>query len=221
MPFTFADHALVDSVALSRFIWGVEDAATDTDVALSSQTIYSIELLVNAISTQIIRHVSSNIKEATYQEVWDGAASDELVPRERPISSVTAYKLSANGDFTASNIDYVTAAPGMVYTDGQSILLRGLRAPVGRGLVQLTYVAGYAAVPDDIQLAVLLQFQWALRQIGKGDAMVGIKAISKMQESQTKDDSLGTTGLRSEVIGYLAPYKRFEAPLSIMFTRVS
>lgn len=214
MSFTFAAHVLITPEELSEFVFGVDDAS----VGMTTQQVASVNLMVGAISRQIIRHVGSNLKEATYTEVWDGAGSDELVPRERPIVSVSSIKFAANGQFGDSSVSLPAES---FFTDGTSIKLRSVRTPSGRGLVQAVYVAGYDTVPEDIKMAHLLQFQWAYKQIGKGDAMVGIKQISKMQESQTKDDTLAKLGLRSEVVGLLEPYIRFEAPLSIMFTRTS
>lgn len=221
MPFSFGSHALIDSAALSKFIWGVDDASSDLTVGLSSQDIFSVELAVNSISTQIMRHVSSEIKAASYTEVWDGAASDELVPTERPINSVTSIKFASNGDFSSGT----SLPPETIYYDKYSIKLRHVRTPVGRGMVQVVYNAGYSTVPYDIQMASLLQFQWIYKKFRKGDAMVGLKTIAKSvgagSESQSKDDSLKSMALISEVVGMLESYKRLEAPLSIMFTRVS
>lgn len=213
MAFNFKTHALVDSATLSKFFWGVDDASVD----LSAQDKFSIELAINAISSQIIRHCSSNIKQGTYLETWDGAASDELVPTEMPITAVASVKFAGAGDFASAQ-----PLPAEVVTfDRYSIKLRGLRMPQGRGVVQVSYTAGYAEVPDDVVMATLLQFQWTYKQLGKGDSFVGIKSISKGSESQTKDDVLARQSLRSEVVGILAPYVRLEAPGSIMFTRVS
>lgn len=226
MAFSFASHALIDSATLSKFVWGVNDAAdgaaSGSGLPLTSQQVFSVELMVNAISRQIMRHVSSDIKAATYTEVWDGAGTDEFVPTERPINSVSSLKFAPHGDFSTSE-NLVTAGNGLIVTaDEYSIKLRGgMRTPAGRGLVQVVYNAGYSTVPEDIQLATLLQFQWAWKQLGRGDAMVGVQSISKGPESQTKDAEIRNLGLRSEVVGLLKPYCRLEAPLSIMFTRVS
>lgn len=213
MPFTFASHALVTSEAVSKFI----DGSDDWSASLTSQEKYSVELLVNAISKQIMKHVSSDIKAADYTEVWDGAGSDELVPRERPIISVTSVKFASDGDFDSQSAidgDGVTA-------DSYSIRLRWGRTPVGRGLVQVVYRAGFEEVPDDIVLATLLQLQWGLRKMKRGDAFVGMQSASKNGETQVKDRAITTYGLIAEVVGLLDPYRRFEAPLSIMFSRVS
>lgn len=226
MAFSFASHALIDSETLSRFIWGVDDATGDLTGAavLTDQAIANIELGVNAISRQIMRHVSSDIKSAAYQEDWDGAASDELVPTERPITAVSSILFAPGGQF--SEAQNLVTVPGAVCFDRYSIKLRGFRMPEGRGVVRVIYTAGYASVPEDVQLAVAMQFQYVYRKFGKtGDGMVGLKTISKAiggaNESQTKDDTLKKSGLIAEVIGMLEGYQRFEAPLSIMFARVS
>lgn len=225
MAFEFADHALVESETLSRFIWGVDDATSDVTPALSDVLIANVQFAVDAISRQIMRHCSSNIKSATYEEVWDGAASDELVVTEFPITAVSDFRFAQNGDFSnAQNLYALSGAP--ICFDKYSIKLRNFRTPVGRGAVRATYTAGYEDVPGDIQLAVCLQFQWLYAKLGKsGDGMAGISAITKTiggaSESQTKDSSIKKGGLISEVVGMLEGYQRFEAPLSIMFTRVS
>lgn len=219
MSFTFADLALVDSTTISQFVWGVDDATSDLggNDELSDQDVAMVQMLVNVASQQIIRHVDSDIKETSYVEVWDGAASDELVPRRRPITGVTSVKIASNNDFSVSQ-----GIPSEVINFNQrSITFRSLQLPFGRGLIQVTYTAGYADVPYDIQMATIMQYQWLRSQLGKSGFMNGLKSISKMGETQTKDSSIGKFGLRDEVVGMLETYSRFEAPLSIMFSRVS
>ncbi len=225
MAFEFADHALVESETLSRFIWGVDDATGDLSPALSDAVVANVQFAINAISKQIMRHVSSNIKQANYVEAWDGAASDELVPTEFPITAVSDMRFSQIGEFDgAQNIYALSGNP--VCFDKYSIKLRGFRTPAGRNAVRVSYTAGYAEIPEDIQLAVCLQFQWLYAKLGKtGDGMAGISSITKTiggaSEGMTKDSTLKKGGLISEVVGMLEGYMRLEAPLSIMFTRVS
>lgn len=218
MAFTFESNALVTSEQVSKFIWGVDDASVGASPTLSSQQVFSVQFLVNSISAQIRRHVNSSIVAGDYTETWDGAASDELIPRERPINSVASIKFSGNGDFTQSD-----PLPNTGYfVDKYSVKFRGgMVTPRGRGLIQITYNAGYSAIPNDIVFATLLQLQWGWRQIGKGDSFVGIKQMAKMHESQVKDTDIGTYGLRAEVVGLLSPYRSFMAPMSVMFTKVS
>lgn len=222
MAFSFADHALIDSRTLSQFIFGVDDATAGLKdgKTLTAQQIAMIALCVNAASQAIIRHVCSNIKAADYCETWDGTCADELIPKEWPVLEIKTggVKFSANGDFTNAR-----ALPDLLtYTDGHTIMFRnGVETPRGRGLVRITYRAGYEDVPHDIQVACMLQFQWLYKQLGTGNPMLGISSISKMQEAMSKDTALAKGGLLSEVVGILESYRRFEAPHSMMFTRVS
>jgi hypothetical protein len=218
MPFTLPAGCLFTAEELSKFVFGVDDLSTNLTVPLTSQNIFSISLLSEIIAKQIKSFIDSDIIAASYTEVWDGAASDEIVTRERPLISVDTIKFAVGNNFaSATGID-----PSNYAVDRYSIkFLGGVRTPIGRSLIQVVYTAGYTVIPKDITFAALMQFQWAYRQIGKGDSFVGVKQISKMHESQTKDDALGAFALREEVCGILKQYQRFEAPLSVMFTRVS
>lgn len=227
MAFDLPSHALIDSETLSRFVFGVDDATEDLtgQNILSDAQTANVIFGVDAISRQIMRHVSSDIKQATYTEVWDGAASDELVPTERPITALSSLRFAANGDFSAAQ--EVTSITGAALFDKYVIKLRGFRLPTGRGAIRAVYTAGYDPVPADIAMALALQFQFIWRKMGSktGDGMLGLKSISKAvgaaTESQVKDETIKASGLISEVIGLLQGYQRFEAPHSIMFSRVS
>lgn len=212
--FTLAPHCLVDSATLSKFIYGIDDGT----VGMTSQQIANVQLCVAAASKQILNFIDLDIKAASFVEVWDGADSDELVTKQWPINSITSIKLSSNGVFTNST----PLDSSGYYTDGNSIMFRdGFRVPRGRGLLQVIYNAGYTTVPEDLQLACLMQTQYLLQQTGKIPPMVGLESVRKMDESQTKDKNLSEHGLRAEVEAMCKEYQRFEAPLSIMFARVS
>lgn len=218
MPLTLSATNLLTPSIISKYIFGVDDVTLGG--ILTAQEITAVELTADAVSAQIQRYCGFTFKSGSYTEVWDGAASDEIIPREIPITAITSLKFSANGDFSSA-----TAFDPKLYcigSNGMSVTLRNqMLTPRGRGLVQLVYTAGYATIPADLQLASLRQFQYMYKQIGKGDAMVGLKSIAKMNEAQTKDDSVGNSGLTSEVEGMLKSYTRFECSTSVMFTRVT
>ena len=222
MAFDFGTNSLVTPEQISQFIWGVDDASTDAEIGLTEQQVKSVEMMMKGINSQIRKYVGSSLTRATYIEQWDSAGADELVPREFPIRAVNAVKVSPNGDFIGSGqsitLDRVTF-------DEVSIKFRYLSFPVGRGVIQVEYDAGYDEIPEDIALACLLQFQWMFTKMGKGDGMVGLASVSKGvgggSETMSKDQTIRSTGLISEVVGMLDSYRRFEAPLSIMFTRVN
>lgn len=218
MPLSLSSTNLLSSTVISKYIFGVDDVTLAG--LLTAQEITALELSADAASAQVQKYCDFTFKSASYTEVWDGAASDELIPREIPITAITSLKFAANGDFTVADpIDsklYCIGSKGMVVN-----LRNQMLTPRGRGMIQLIYTAGYTTIPADLQLAVLRQLQYLYKQIGKGDAMVGLKTISKMNEAQTKDDSIGDSGLITEVQGMLIPYCRFECSTSVMFTRVT
>lgn len=218
MALTLSATNLLSAPTISKFVFGVDDVTSGG--ILTSQEITAVQLAADAASAQIQKFCDFTFVSGSYSEVWDGAANDELIPREIPITAITSLKFSANGDFSSSSI-----IPPEVYCIGSRGMVVNLRnemlTPRGRGLIQLIYTAGYSVIPSDLQLAALRQFQYLYKQIGKGDAMVGLKSISKMSEGQTKDDSLSSSGLITEVEGMIKSYRRFECSSSVMFTRVS
>lgn len=218
MPLSLSATNLLDSTTISKFVFGVDDVTSPP--LLTSQEIMAVELCADSASAQVQRHCDFTFKQGTYTEVWDGAASDEIVPREIPVTAITSVKFSGNGDFAS-----VVALDSTVYCIGMRGMVINFRnellTPRGRGMIQIIYTAGYATIPKDIVLATLRQFQYLYKQIGKGDAMLGLSQIAKMNESQTKDGTLGNSGLITEVEGMLKSYQRFETSSSVMFTRVS
>jgi len=217
MALTLSPTNLLDAATISKFIFGVDDVTMGA--LLTPQQQFAVELAADSASAQIQKATGFYHVAGSYIEVWDGAASDEIIPREIPITAITSIKFSASGDFAAApaldtNLYYIA--------QGLFIALRSdLLTPRGRGMIEIKYDAGFATVPADLRLAALRQLQYLYKQVGKGDSMVGLKSISKMNESQTKDSNLGITGLTTEVEGMIAPYRRFETSSSIMFTRVS
>jgi hypothetical protein len=218
MPLALSATNLLSAATISKFIFGVDDVTLGG--ILTTQEITALELAANAASAQIQKYCDFTFVSGSYTEVWDGAANDELIPREAPVTAITSLKFAANGVFTPESI--IPAELYCIGFKGSSVVLRnGMLTPRGRGNVELIYTAGYATIPADLQLAALRQLQYLYKQIGKGDGMLGLKMISKMNEAQSKDDSLGNSGLITEVEGMLKSYHRFECSNSVMFTRVT
>lgn len=214
MPLALNDNCLVDSLTVSRFVFGVDDITQDPD--MSSQDKYAIALAVNAASAQVQKYCDYQFIQEDYVEVWDSPESDQLLPRELPINSVASIIRALDGNF-----DGVTPIdPELYYTDGRIVFFRyGYGMERARGAMQVTYNAGYEEIPQDLQLACMMQFQYLNKQIGKGDSLLGLKSASKMNENVTMDDAIGKTGLISEVEGMLRPHVRLEVPHSIRFAR--
>lgn len=211
--------SLVAADYFSEMVYGEADyTANPTCTAIVKA---NIERLVNAASQAILTYIGRNIIEADYVEVWDGQGSDTLIPREYPITAVSAIKFSGTGNFST-----VTAIDPLNYQlQPEFITFRYSRTPRGAGSVQVAYTAGYAEIPADLMAACILQFQFLLKQInpgGKGSApMVGVSSIGKQGETTTKDPNIAKYGLTAEVIGHIQKYRRMDAPLSVAFARVS
>ena len=211
MPFSLVG-ALVTSSLVENFLGVVADD-------LPAQERWMIEFLIKSSSRQIATHTGRSFLRSTYVEAWDGQASDMIIPREYPILNVTSIKFAANGEFASAS-----SLPTQAFSwDDTSISLReNLKTPFLRSSVQVTYEAGFDEVPEDLQYATMIQYQYLNKTASKsGSPMLGLSSIAKMNESQTKDGNIGRSGLLAEVVGILENYRRLDAPLSVMFARVS
>jgi hypothetical protein len=187
---------------------------------LSSADSNKMSFILNIASQMICSFTNRSFALASYTDVFDGVATDMLVPREWPIKSIVTLKFSADGDFSTSTDE---KANSVISTDGTSVDLRdGLTTPRGRATVQLEYTAGYSSIPHDLRYAALVQYQYLTRNSGstQGNAMLGLKSISKMGEGQTKDTNIEQHGLCGEALGIVEKYRRVEAPRTTMFQRI-
>lgn len=218
MALTLSTTNLLTPALISKFIWGVDDVTVGS--ILTPQEITAVELAANAASAQIQKFIDYMVISGSYTEVWDAAANDELLPTEIPITAITSIKFATNGDFSGGAL--IDSAMYCIGLRGMSINLRnGFLTPRGRGVIEVKYTAGYTTIPYDLQFAALKQLQYLYKQIGKGDAMLGLSQIAKMNESQVKDATIGNSGLITEVEGMLKPWRRFECSNSVMFTRTT
>jgi hypothetical protein len=218
MAFSFNANTLISSDTFSKLVYEQADGS----VGMTPEQKANVEFLVDAASRQITDHLGRDIKLGTFQEVWDGQGNDMIIPRQYPVVSVSEVKFSANADFTQGTVLGV----GEFAWDEESIFLLFDRTPRGRQCVRITYQAGFATVPQTLQIATAIQFQMLNKAMnpgnkGLGAPDLGVQSISKMNETVTKDTSLRKFGLASEVVGLIEQYRRMDAPLSIMFTRVS
>ena len=218
MAFTFATGCLIDEPTFSQLVYGV----TDGSATLTSIQKAQVEFCVNAANSKILSYLDRDILQATYTEVWDCNGSDELIPKQYPVSSVTSIKIAANNAFnTATALDSTS-----YYVNAESISFHGNILPQGRAVVQVVYVAGYpiASIPYDLKYALILQFKMDYNLINAGvvdpNQSLLYSGASKMGESFTKNKTFDQNGLAKEVTAILDGYTRMDAPLSVMFARV-
>jgi hypothetical protein len=103
-------------------------------------------------------HVLASVIGAL-SEAYDGNDSDRLLPHYFPIISVTAVSV----DGVAVPQSALPTLSGFVW-DSRRILLRGFTFCRGVQNVQVSYTAGYSAVPLDLKQAAIEAFALAYRQ---------------------------------------------------------
>lgn len=121
-------------------------------------------------------------------ETYDGNDSDRLLTHYFPIIAVTAV-----------SVDGVTITPSILPTlsgfiwDSRRILLRGFTFSRGVQNVQVSYTAGYSAVPLDLKQAAIETFALAYRQrthIGEKSNSMGGQVTLAFDMSDTPPRSL-------------------------------
>lgn len=106
--------------------------------------------LITAASAFILTYLSWDIFTASYSEYRDGPGRDCLSVKNYPITAVSAVEL--NGVAIPAATDQV--AFGYLF-DERQIILRGFAFTRGRRNVKITYTAGYASAPAELEQACL------------------------------------------------------------------
>jgi len=86
----------------------------------------------------------------SFSETRDGTGSNRMVFGNPPVSAVTSVVI----DGWSIPIGDAVSAPGYYFTP-RRLMLNGYRFSVGLGNVELSYEGGFAAIPDDIEQAVI------------------------------------------------------------------
>lgn len=116
---------------------GIPSSNTQSDALLSR--------MITAASAFIVSWLEREVLSATYTETRDGNNSQRMKMRNFPITLVTLVKVD----------NVVIPETERAFNDA-SIVLRGCRW-FSKGIlnVEVTYVAGYAVVPPDIEQACI------------------------------------------------------------------
>ena len=138
----------------------------------------TLQALITNGSLQILQyinrpHILASVL-GTLNETYDGNDSDRLLPRNFPVLSVSS--VTVNG----SAVPLAPAPWGSGFLwDGRRILLRGgFTFACGVQNVQVSYTAGYSAVPVDLKQAAIETFALTYRQrahIGEKSSSLGGK----------------------------------------------
>src|SRR5689334_21311467 len=123
----------------------------------------TLQSLISNASLQVLQyidrpHILASVL-GSLAESYDGNDSDRLLPRQFPILSVSSVSI----DNVPVPQSAGPVAAGFLW-DSRRILLRGYRFCRGVQNVQLSYTAGYSAVPLDLKQAAIEAFALTYRQ---------------------------------------------------------
>jgi len=159
-----------------------------------------LEMYINAASQVIESYCNRSFKQMTHTEFQHGARSNIILLAQWPITSVTEVNIDQDKLFGASTI-----IPATQYSisDRNTSLSVSMKTPGGQNNVKIVYVAGYANIPSDLELACIWAAEWFYHGQKRQD--MGRTSVSK------GDESVGVLSAMPEMIlELLQNYKRTE-----------
>lgn len=176
-------------------------------LGLSTDTNSIVASSISAASTSIQTWIGYQIAEATYTKTFNGPGGDRLLLPDRPVISVSAVTID-----TISIPACAMPSPGFladskfVYVNGCYRFCRGVQN------VTVSYSAGYAIVPADIQQACLNWVAMLYATVGQDF----IPGANKLRAGDTEIDFAAlTTKLKDSTLllpptiaTALMPYRR-------------
>jgi hypothetical protein len=183
---------LTDLAAVKRYL-GISDGSTAQDAILSD--------LITGASAALQNFVNRDLMSAARHDWLDGTGKNVLVPRHYPVTSVASLKVNGQTIPQANASDF--ASVGWRLTD-DLLILTGYAFTRGVRNVEISYTAGFDAVPDELALACVLMV--ALRY--KERDWTGYSSKSLAGETV----SFQVTDIPANARGQLASYKRVVWP---------
>lgn len=136
-----AANDLTTRAALKAYLGTIQ--TTDADPVL--------DRLVTAASTAIQRYCNRDIKSAPYMETRSGNGGQMLVLRRYPVTAIASLVV----DDLPIPKQTKAREPGWVLEPARTLHLYGYTFTRGPANVVVSYTAGYATVPADIEQAAL------------------------------------------------------------------
>lgn len=130
---------LTTLVAVKRWL----DLSTDLSDPLLTD-------LITQVSAFVESTIQRTILTATHTETYRGTGGSRFNLRNWPVQAVASIAWA--GETISTQTSPISSTAG-VCTDGRAVILIGSRMPYNEP-VQVTYTAGYDAVPADLSLAV-------------------------------------------------------------------
>lgn len=126
-----------------------------------------IENLIDRVTNFVQKYCNRKFTKSNYDEYYDGSGTGYLLLPNYPIDSVTLLEID---DITKASTDYA------IYTDSGMIRLKNGQFTDGILNVHVTYTAGYANVPKDLEQACTEIV--AMKYYSRGTEKFGVTARS-------------------------------------------
>lgn len=145
-----------------------------------------LNVIIPAVNASVNKYIGRTIEETEYEdELYDGSGIESLCLRNFPVSeitSITVYDI----DVPARDDSLGFFGYGYYMKDGgeAGIVYRNDCWPRGRGIIKVSYTAGYATIPDDLIFATLQMaafYRNVTKKPGIASEWLGSYSISLMQ----------------------------------------
>lgn len=164
---------------------GITDSASDT----------TLSRMVTSYSNSVANYINRDLGLQAYTENRDGKGGDTMVVTAFPLVTVTLVSV----DDVVQLAQVGHGNPGYVFTDFRIILVGSVFTP-GRQNVVLSYTAGFAAIPPDIEQATI---EWISDRFKSRDR-IGVNSRSLAGETV----AYNLTDIPDAVAKVLAPYRK-------------
>lgn len=180
------------TLALAKADLDIPDATTTEDTR--------IQKFVDAASEYIENECNRKFLQATYtNERYDGNDTRYLLLRQFPVTSITSIYLDDDWVFGAGT--EIVAGKRQTYRDCMVVRQCGVYQYTNALAVKVTYQAGFATIPTDIQQATLDMVLWLYAK--RNDRRSGLTARSKLGENASYEDVVPAS-----VTAMIAKHKR-------------
>lgn len=132
-----------DLTTLAEFKSFAKLAAATTDDAL-------LTAAITRLSAAIKNYTNRDILQASYTDILNGTGGSQIMTRQNPITAVSAVSI----DGITVNAAPAPATVGYRFDKRVVYLVGGQGFTRGAQNVSISYTAGYAAIPGDIQQAI-------------------------------------------------------------------
>jgi hypothetical protein len=166
MAVTLVTHALT-TLANVKEALGITTDNTDKDDFIKS--------IINAVTEFIEGWCRRRFLSTTYtDELYDGDDSYTLFLQHYPIISVTTLHIND----VLQTARTTTLGPGYVVYLNEGKIEHDMAFSSGRQNVKITYVAGWAAIPNDVEMAARLQVSRVFQLIDKKELDISSRSLA-------------------------------------------